>query len=71
MGAALRRPAARGRGLAAAALDAVCRWAFAELAVDRVELCHAVENAASGRVAEKGGFTYEGHRRRSFRYGDG
>ena len=64
-------PAARGCGLAAAALDAVCRWAFAELAVDRVELCHAVENAASGRVAEKGGFTYEGHLRRSFRYGDG
>jgi RimJ/RimL family protein N-acetyltransferase len=46
-------PAARGRGLAAAAVDAVCRWAFAALPVDRVELCHAVENAASGRVAEK------------------
>ena len=48
-----------------------CRWAFATLPVDRIELCHAVENTASGRVAEKAGFTYEGHLRRSYRYGDG
>lgn len=64
-------PAARGRGVAAAAVDAACRWAFETLDVDRVELCHAVENPASGRVAEKAGFTYEGHLRRSYRYGDG
>jgi RimJ/RimL family protein N-acetyltransferase len=64
-------PAARGRGVAAAAVDAVCRWLFEALPVDRVELCHAVENTASGRVAEKAGFTYEGHLRRSYRYGDG
>jgi RimJ/RimL family protein N-acetyltransferase len=64
-------PAARGRGVAAAAVDAGCRWAFAALPVDRIELCHAVENVASGRVAAKAGFTYEGHLRRSFRYGDG
>jgi RimJ/RimL family protein N-acetyltransferase len=64
-------PEARGRGVAAAAVDAACRWAFQTLAVDRIELCHAVENSASGRVAEKAGFRYEGHLRRSFRYGDG
>jgi RimJ/RimL family protein N-acetyltransferase len=64
-------PAARGRGVAAVAVDTACRWAFATLPVDRIELCHAVENAASGRVAEKAGFTYEGHLRRSYRYGDG
>ncbi|MGY1638251.1 GNAT family N-acetyltransferase [Geodermatophilus sp. SYSU D00742] len=64
-------PAARGRGVAPRGVDAVCRWAFAELAVDRVELCHAVENAASGRVAGKAGFTLEGRLRRSYRYGDG
>jgi RimJ/RimL family protein N-acetyltransferase len=63
--------AARGRGVASRAVDAACRWAFAELGVDRVELCHAVENAASGRVAEKAGFTLEGRLRRSYRYGDG
>ena len=64
-------PAARGRGVAARAVDAVCRWAFGALPIDRIELCHAVENTASGRVAEKAGFTYEGHLRRSYRYGDG
>jgi RimJ/RimL family protein N-acetyltransferase len=64
-------PAARGRGVASVAVDAACRWAFATLPVDRIELCHAVENTASARVAEKAGFTYEGHLRRSFRYGDG
>ena len=57
--------------MAAAAVDAACRWAFAALPVDRIQLCHAVENIASGRVAEKAGFTYEGRLRRSFRYGDG
>jgi RimJ/RimL family protein N-acetyltransferase len=64
-------PAARGRGVAVVAVDAACRWAFAALPVDRVELCHAVENTASRRVAEKAGFTLEGRLRRSYRYGDG
>ncbi|MFD2090867.1 GNAT family N-acetyltransferase [Blastococcus deserti] len=64
-------PVARGRGVAAIAADAVCRWGFAALPIDRIELCHAVENTASGRVAEKAGFTFEGRRRRSYRYGDG
>jgi RimJ/RimL family protein N-acetyltransferase len=64
-------PAARGRGVAAAAVDAACRWGFRTLPIDRIELCHAVENPASGRVAEKAGFTLEGRLRRSYRYGDG
>ena len=64
-------PAARGRGVATAVVDAVSRWAFATLPVDRIELCHAVENEASGRVAEKAGYQHEGRLRRSFRYGDG
>jgi RimJ/RimL family protein N-acetyltransferase len=64
-------PAARGQGVAAGAVDAACRWVFATLPVDRIELCHAVENAASARVAEKAGFTLEGRLRRSYRYGDG
>ncbi len=64
-------PEARGRSVAATAVDAACRWVFGALPVERVELCHAVENPASGRVAEKAGFTYEGHLRRSYRYGDG
>ncbi len=64
-------PAARGRGVAALAVDAACRWGFGALPIDRIELCHAVENRASGRVAEKAGFTFEGRLRRSYRYGDG
>ena len=64
-------PAARGRGVAVAAVITACRWAFATLPVDRIELCHAIENVASGRVAQKAGFTCEGHLRRSYRYGDG
>jgi RimJ/RimL family protein N-acetyltransferase len=64
-------PAARGRGIAARAVDAACRWGFTELALDRIQLFHAVENPASGRVAAKAGFTQEGRLRRSYRYGDG
>ncbi len=64
-------PGARGRGVASAAVTALCRWAFLQLPIDRIELAHAVENAASARVAEKAGFTQEGRLRQSYRYGDG
>jgi RimJ/RimL family protein N-acetyltransferase len=64
-------PAARGRGIAARAVDAVCTWAFPVLQLDRIQLFHAVENVASGRVAAKAGFRLEGRLRRSHRYGDG
>ena len=64
-------PPARGRNAAAQAVDAVCRWAFATIGLDRIVLFHAVDNPASARVAEKAGFTYEGHLRRSYRYADG
>jgi len=47
------------------------RWGFAALSLDRVELVHAVDNPASGRVAQKAGFTREGRLRRSHRYADG
>ncbi len=63
--------AARGRGVAARATVAVCSWAFATLELDRIQLFHAVENPASGRVAAKAGFTLEARLRRSHRYGDG
>ena len=63
--------AARGRRVAPRAADAVCRWAFEALPVDRVQLFHAVENEASARAAAAAGFTLEGRLRRSFRYGDG
>lgn len=64
-------PAARGRGLAGLAADAVCRWGFTDLGLHRIQLFHAVENVASARVAEKARFTCEGRLRQSYRYGDG
>lgn len=64
-------PAARGRGFGSGAVTALCRWAFLQLPIERIELCHAVENPASARVAEKAGFTREGRLRQSYRYGDG
>lgn len=64
-------PAARGRGVASGAVTALCRWAFLQLPVDRIELCHAADNPASARVAAKAGFTQEGRLRQSYRYGDG
>lgn len=64
-------PSARGRGVATGAVTALCRWAFLQLPIDRIELAHAVENPASARVAERAGFTQEGRLRQSYRYGDG
>lgn len=64
-------PAARGQAAAAAAVTALCRWAFASLPIERIELRHAIENPASGRVAERAGFQSEGLLRLSYRYSDG
>ncbi|WP_405163112.1 GNAT family N-acetyltransferase [Nocardia sp. NBC_01499] len=51
---------ARGRGIAARALDAASRWALAEqdiVQLNRLELLHAQDNHASCRVANKCGYT--------------
>ncbi|MFF7637861.1 GNAT family N-acetyltransferase [Kitasatospora sp. NPDC008050] len=48
--------AARGRGLAPRALAVLTDWAFAEFPVDRLELFHRLDNAASCRVAQKTGY---------------
>ena len=53
-------PAARDRGVAAAAARAVARWAFGDLGLHRLELHHSVRNSASCRVADKAGFQLEG-----------
>ena len=62
---------ARGRRIASAALAAAARFAFGVLALNRVELFHAVENEASCRTALRSGFAIEGVHRQSYRYGDG
>ncbi len=53
-------PHARGRGVAADALRAVCRWGFDELGLGRIEWYAEVGNVGSRRVAEQVGFAYEG-----------
>lgn len=55
-------PAARGRRLAARALDAASRWAFAPngLRLHRLSLDHALVNEGSCRVATRAGFQLEG-----------
>jgi RimJ/RimL family protein N-acetyltransferase len=50
----------RGRGVMTAAVKLLAAWAFDELALDRLSICAEPENAASCRVAERAGFTYEG-----------
>ncbi|MGY0237101.1 GNAT family N-acetyltransferase [Longispora urticae] len=64
-------PWARGRGVAAAAVTAVCGWGFGALDLVRIGLLHSTGNAASCRVAEKSGFALEGVTRASYRYADG
>ncbi|MEE4544524.1 GNAT family protein [Streptomyces sp. V4-01] len=64
-------PAARGRAVAARALDAAASWAFrpaAEggLALHRIGLDHALSNEGSCRVATRAGFRVEGTLRESF-----
>jgi RimJ/RimL family protein N-acetyltransferase len=52
---------ARGRGIAARAVGAVCEWAFGlprQRPLERLELIHSVGNHASCRVAEKAGFAF-------------
>jgi RimJ/RimL family protein N-acetyltransferase len=62
---------ARGRGVASRAVAAFSEWGFDQLGLERIELCHAVPNAASCRVAQRAGYLLEGTLRSSYRYGDG
>ncbi len=51
---------ARGRGVATRAVKLMCRWAFEDFALARIQLHTLPGNTASERVAEKAGFTREG-----------
>ena len=52
--------AARGRGVATAAVETLVTWAFGQLGIARLELKTASGNQGSDRVAEKAGFEREG-----------
>ncbi|MDX6571088.1 MAG: hypothetical protein QOC86_244 [Gaiellales bacterium] len=53
-------PGARGRGVAGEILRQLTAWAFDELSAQRIVLFVDVENVASRRVAERGGYVLEG-----------
>jgi RimJ/RimL family protein N-acetyltransferase len=53
-------PVARGRGVAAAALQALTEWAFSAQDALRIELLISVQNGASKRVAQRCGYVREG-----------
>lgn len=48
------------QGIATAATLQLCRWAFSERGLRRIEILASVENCASQRVAEKAGGVREG-----------
>ena len=51
---------ARRRGVATRAVKLMCRWAFDEFSLARMQLHTLPGNVASERVAERAGFTREG-----------
>lgn len=64
-------PAARGGGVAVEAVGGLTRWAFDDLGLHRLRLCHAVANEASCRVARKAQYAYEGTMRSALLHADG
>jgi RimJ/RimL family protein N-acetyltransferase len=64
-------PSARGRNIAARALNAVSAWMFGTVGLHRIELEHSSANLGSCRVARAAGFSDEGTRRQSVRHLDG
>ncbi|WBQ03207.1 GNAT family N-acetyltransferase [Kribbella sp. CA-293567] len=64
-------PSARGRNLAARAVDAMRKWAFGEIGFHRLDIQHSTLNEASCRVADKTGFVVEGTLRQAIQHADG
>lgn len=54
------RSSQTGRGVATAATLLAAEFGFEDLGLNRIEILTAIENAASGRVAEKAGAKKEG-----------
>jgi RimJ/RimL family protein N-acetyltransferase len=64
-------PWARGRGVAARSVRLALTYVFGPMAMHRVYLFHAVENASSCGVARGAGFRLEGEIKEGYRYPDG
>lgn len=64
-------PSARGGGVVVEAVKRVNAWAFDDLGLHRLRLCHSVANPASCRVAAKAGYSFEGTMRSALLHTDG
>ena len=64
-------PSARGGGVVVEAVKRVSEWAFDDLGLHRLRLCHSVANPASCRVAAKAGYSLEGTMRSALLHTDG
>jgi len=64
------RESSQGKGIVTRAVNALLAKAFGELALHKVEIRAAVENAPSRRVSERLGFTLEGVITRAERVND-
>ncbi|HEY6762888.1 MAG TPA: GNAT family N-acetyltransferase [Baekduia sp.] len=62
----LTAPAARGRGIATAAVRQLTRWALEEQALERVVLIVDAGNAGSRKVAERAGYVVDGVMRNAY-----
>ena len=56
-----------GQGIMSEAVRAVVDFLFDDVGCNRIQISHLLKNPASGRVAQKCGFTKEGTRREYFR----
>lgn len=56
-----------GKGIMTEAVSAVIDFLFTQVGFNRLTICHAVKNPASGRVAQKCGLTFEGTHREQFK----
>jgi RimJ/RimL family protein N-acetyltransferase len=54
-----------GRGVATAAVEAICRYGFETVGLRRIYACVFEPNSASTRVLEKAGFRLEGRHRKA------
>ncbi len=60
-----------GKGIMTEAAKSVIDYLFSEVNLHRIEILHATQNPASGKVAHKCGLTYEGTKREYFKSASG
>ncbi|MBR3972270.1 MAG: GNAT family N-acetyltransferase [Ruminococcus sp.] len=56
-----------GKGIMSESVQAVINFLFLEVGLDRITICHALKNPASGRVAQKCGLILEDVHKKEFK----